>query len=57
MKLRLFRLDDGLSKATKGMDKAYQRFMQEMWTFHIWWESYLRQQTDDDMQVQKIKCK
>lgn len=39
------------------MDKAYQRFMQEMWTFHIWWEKYLQEEAANDMQVQKIKCK
>lgn len=57
MKIRLFRTDDGLAKATKCLDRAYTRFMTEMWAFHLWWETYLRQQTEDDMQVQKIKCK
>lgn len=51
MKIRLFRTDDGLAKATKCLDRAYTRFMQELWTFHLWWEEYLL----GDKKLQRIE--
>ena len=42
MKLVSFlKRDKGLEKANLGLDRAYHRFMQELWTFHLWCEEYL----------------
>jgi len=42
MKLFSFlKRDKGLEKANLGLDRAYHRFMQELWTFHLWWEEYM----------------
>ncbi len=58
MKLFSFlKRDKGLEEANLGLDRAYHRFMQELWTFHLWWETYLREEAASDMLVQKIKCK
>ncbi len=42
--MKLFKFlqrDKGLDKANQGLDRAYHRFIQELWTFHLWWEEYL----------------
>jgi len=36
--MKLFKFlqrDKGLEKANQGLDRAYHRFMQEMWSFHL----------------------
>jgi hypothetical protein len=52
--MKLFKFlqrDKGLDKANQGLDRAYHRFMQEMWSFHLWWEEYLL----GDKKLQRIE--
>ena len=54
--MKLFKFlqrDKGLEEATLGLDRAYRRFMQEMWAFHLWWENDIRR----DCRLQKLTQK